>query len=77
MLHFKQKKLNFTISCLAFGFKITQEISSMLIQLRPHSEMGVGYYRIDVDDNVSVLNMNTLQYNRKANTSEIGPEAED
>jgi len=39
MLHFKQKKLNFTISCLAFGFKITQEIGSMLIQLRPHSEM--------------------------------------
>ena len=35
-----------------------------------------GYYKIDVTDQLSVLSLNTLEYNKGQDESQIGPEAE-
>ena len=38
--------------------------------------MDGGYYKIDVNDKLSLLAFNTLEYNKDQLASQIGPEAE-
>lgn len=72
---FKADKEDYYDFMFNYFFKWQPGNKALLDKIEPTWKDG-GYYRVDVNDNLSLLAFNTLPYNNEQVIDEIGPEAE-